>query len=465
MVHSTSQFTRIDDTSRSTTDHRARSVAVVGSGIAGLAAALRLRTMHPAAQVTLYERSDRLGGHAHTVDLTLPDPQGHVVTHGVDTGFLVFNERTYPALIELFARLDVATAVSDMSFSVQSMPLGHAGADRLEWSGSNLNTVFAQRRNLGSWPFWSMLRQVLRFNRLATALAARGDDAAMQERLSAFLDRHRFDRHFRQGYLLPMIACIWSCPEQQMLAFPVGTLIRFCHNHGLLQVRHRPRWFTVRGGSRQYVQAVARQLPDVRVGSAVNRVYRDAAGVTIQTDHTRDRFDAVVLACHAPQALALLADGATVDERRVLGALRTQTNQAVLHTDASVMPRSPRAWAAWNFERGAGAADDASPVSLHYWINRLQPLPFADDVFVSLNPKRVLQPNKVFGRFEYEHPVFDAAAVAAQRELGSLQGAKRCWFAGAWCGYGFHEDGLEAGVAAADGVMRHRQPDRAVGAV
>ncbi len=433
----------------------ARRVAVVGSGIAGLGAALRLREQDPAMHVTLYERSDRLGGHAHTVDVTLPDAHGRAVTHGVDTGFLVFNERTYPALIELLEALGVATAASDMSFSVQSTALLAGAAGRLEWSGSNLNTVFAQRRNLRSWPFWSMLGQVLRFNREATALATRGDDAALHESVSDFLNRRRFDRHFRDGYLLPMIACIWSCPVQQMLAFPVGTLIRFCHNHGLLQVRDRPQWFTVRGGSRHGVQAIARQLPDVRVGSAVNRVYRDASGITVQTDHTRDRFDALVLACHAPQALAVLGEGASPLERRVLGAMRTQTNQAVLHTDASVMPQARRAWAAWNFERASNAAADAAPVCLHYWINRLQPLPFDRDVFVSLNPARPPRGDLVLNSDTYEHPVFDAAALLAQDELPSLQGVNRTWFAGAWCGYGFHEDGLTAGQAAADGVLRH----------
>ncbi len=431
-----------------------RRVAVVGAGIAGLGAALRLRAHDASLDVTLYERDDRLGGHAHTVDVTLNDTQGRPITHGVDTGFLVYNERTYPGLIALLSQLGVATAVSDMSFSVQSPPLAPGSAKRLEWSGSNLNTVFAQRGNLVSRPFLSMLRQVLRFNRLATDLAAHGDDTAMQESVAAFLDRHHFDSHFCNGYLLPMIACIWSCPVHQMLAFPVGTLIRFCHNHGLLQVKNRPQWYTVRGGSKHCVQAIARQLPDVRVGTGVRYIERDEGGITIQTDHSRDRFDAVLLACHAPQALALLGAGATAAERSVLGVMRTQANRAVLHTDASVMPQARRAWAAWNFDRSGAAAADASPVCLHYWINRLQPLPFAQDVFVSLNPNREPKHALQIGSYDYEHPVFDGAAVAAQQMLPSLQGVNRTWFAGAWCGYGFHEDGLQAGQRAADAIAQ-----------
>jgi uncharacterized protein len=448
----------------------AARVAVIGSGVAGLGAAWRLTHAPgpdgPPCAVTLFETAAQLGGHANTVNVTLPDAQGRDVTHGVDTGFLVYNERTYPQLISLFEQLGVATAASDMSFSVQAPPLTsrlsaasqHGRGQRLEWSGSNLSSVFAQRRNLLSWPFVSMLRQVLRFNRLATELAARGDDAAVSEPLASFLSRHHFDDHFSQGYLLPMIACIWSCPVDQMLHFPVGTLIRFCDNHGLLQVNNRPRWFTVQGGSRHYVNAIANTLHDVRLNTPVYRVERDASGVTLHTSlhgqARKERFDAVVLACHAPQALALLGAQASAAEQRVLGAMRTQANRAVLHLDTSVMPQARRAWAAWNYERSEAVASNASPVCLHYWINQLQPLPFARDVFVSLNPVREPHAATVLGSFDYAHPVFDGPAIAAQRELPQLQGQQRSWFAGAWCSYGFHEDGLKAGFAAADGVTK-----------
>lgn len=440
-----------------TSDTGLPRVAVVGAGIAGLAAARRLQQRGLA--VTLFEREQRLGGHAHTVPVTLPDTSGAPVTHGVDTGFLVYNERTYPGLIALFDELGVATAPSDMSFSVQA-PNGLGGllSRRLEWSGSSLSTVFAQRRNLLSPRFLWMLREVLRFNRLCTAIAASGDEASLAEPLQAFLQRHRFGAAFRQGYLLPMIACIWSCPLEQMLHFPVATLIRFCHNHGLLQVEDRPRWRTVRDGSVHYVQAVARELHDVRLGTSVLEVHRDASGVSLRSTGSQgersERFAAVVLACHAPQALRMLGEHATPAEQQVLSGLRTQPNVAVLHTDASVMPQARRAWAAWNFERTDAASDHdpRRPVCLHYWINRLQPLPFATDVFVSLNPLRKPREDAVLGHFDCAHPVFDAAAAAALRRLPMLQGTRHTWYAGAWTGYGFHEDGLKSGVAAAAAV-------------
>ena len=432
---------------------RPARIAVIGSGIAGLAAAWSL-SREPDVSVALFERQPRFGGHAHTVDVTLPDAAGRPVTHGVDTGFLVYNLRTYPRLIELFGALGVETAVSDMSFSVQA-PDGLDGRSRpLEWSGSSLATVFAQRRNLVSPLFLGMLRDIVRFNRLTTTIAEHGHDEKLNEPLADFLLRHRFGSAFVQGYLLPMIGCIWSCPTEQMLRFPIGTLIRFCHNHGLLQVDQRPPWRTVRGGSLHYVQAMLRSVPDARAGTPVRGIRRQRDGVTVLTDAGPERFDAVVLACHAPQSLALLSDGASTVEREVLGPQRTRPNLAVLHTDHSLMPRTTRAWAAWNYERAGGLAQGPDAVCLHYWINRLQPLPFAQPVLVSLNPLRAPREDLVLGRYRYEHPVFDLAAIQAQRRLPEIQGSDRTWFCGAWCGYGFHEDGLKAGLAAAQGVHR-----------
>ena len=432
-------------------------VAVIGAGVAGLGAAWSLART-PGIAVTLFERDGRFGGHAHTVDVTLPDASGRAVTHGVDTGFLVYNLRTYPRLIELFETLGVETAESDMSFSVQA-PGGLDGRSRrLEWSGSSLDTVFAQRRNLVSPRFLGMLRDIVRFNRIATALAQGGSEAKLDEPLADFLQRQRFGDAFVHGYLLPMIGCIWSCPTGQMLRFPIGTLIRFCHNHGLLQVEGRPPWRTVRGGSRQYVQALLRDIADARPSTRVRAIERRPDGVHVHTDAGGERFDAVVLACHAPQALALLGDGAGALERAVLAPQRTRPNLAVLHTDTSLMPQQRRAWAAWNYERASLATGgDADAVCLHYWINQLQPLPFAQPVLVSLNPIRPPREDLVLGRYEYAHPVFDSAAIAAQRRLPEIQGMHglgRTWFCGAWCGYGFHEDGLKAGLAAAVGVRR-----------
>ena len=419
-----------------------RRVAVVGSGIAGLTVAWQLADE---ADVTLYEADSHFGGHAQTTELTLDG-----VSHGVDTGFLVFNERTYPGLIRLFADLAVATAPSEMSFSVQ------APAQDLEWSGSDLNGVFAQRANLARPRFWGMLADILRFNRLATRLAADPAGLDALQPIGDFLDQQRFGQAFREGYLLPMIGCIWSCPTEQMLRFPVGTLVRFCHNHGLLQVANRPRWHTVAGGSRQYVQRMLARIPDARLNTPVRAVRRlppgsGTAGVWVDTVEGRSRYDEVVLACHSDQSLALLAD-ASPEERAVLGAIRYQGNRAVLHTDAALLPRRQQAWAAWNYERAGHLAAEQASVCLHYLINRLQPLPWRQPVLVSLNPVREPDPSTVHGEYAYAHPVFDAAAIAAQQRLPALQGVSNLWFCGAWVRYGFHEDGLQSGLAVVEGL-------------
>ena len=410
-------------------------VAIVGSGISGLAAAHALAGR---AQVTLYEAGAWFGGHTHTVDVTLPTPQGPV-THGVDTGFLVFNERTYPRLIELFAILGVKTVKSDMSFSVQ-VPDAFRGRP-LEWSGASLNTVFAQRANLGRIRFLRMLRDLLRFNRLATARAQSGEEAGLLQPLGEFLLEHRFSDEFRDWYLLPMIGCIWSCPTDEMLRFPVATLVRFCHNHGLLQVADRPQWWTVAGGARTYVDKIIAGIADKRLNTPVRRVMRGAGGARVSTDGGTEHFDHVVMATHPDQALSILAD-VSAQELEVLGAIRYQRNRAVLHTDTSVMPRNRSAWAAWNYESGPAGGGQ---VCLHYWLNQLQPLPWTQPVLVSLNPVRPISRNQIMGEYDYEHPVFDRAAIAAQASVAQVQGQRRTWFCGAWTGYGFHEDGLKAG--------------------
>ena len=419
-----------------------RRVAIIGSGISGLAVAHGLRGQ---AQVTLFEAGDHFGGHTHTVDVTLDG-----ATHGVDTGFLVLNERTYPNLLRLFAELGVEIAPSDMSFSVQVPDID------LEWSGSNLASVFAQPRNLLRPAFWRMLRDILRFNRLATAIAGTGSEAELVEPIGDFLHRHHFSSEFRDWYFLPMIGCIWSCPTDQMLRFPVATLIRFCHNHGLIQVANRPQWFTVRGGARRYVEKILAGVPDARLNSPVRNVRRvppgsASAGVWVATDRGSERFDDVVLACHSDQALALL-DDASADERCVLGAIRYHPNRAVLHTDRGVLPRRPRAWAAWNYERAAEGSREQAQVCLHYLLNKLQPLPFSTPVVVSLNPVGEPRPDCVLGEYHYAHPVFDLAAIDAQRRLPVLQGVAHTWFCGAWTRYGFHEDGLMSGLAVLDGL-------------
>ena len=414
-------------------------LAIVGSGISGLAVAHTLRGQ---ADITVFEAGDYFGGHTHTVDVTLPTPKG-LVTHGVDTGFLVFNERTYPNLIQLFSELQVETAPSDMSFSVK-VP-GARNGRALEWSGTSLNTVFAQRGNLVNPRFWRMLADVVRFNALCTRIAQEQSEQALQQPLKDFLTTHRFSEQFRDWYFLPMLGCIWSCPTDQMLQFPVATMIRFCHNHGLIQVINRPQWFSVVGGARQYVEKILAHVPDKRLNTPVRLIERDEQGVRIVTDGRTEHFDEVVIATHTDQALAMLRE-ATSNEQHVLGSIRYQANRAVLHTDASVLPANPKTWAAWNYERAASDARESSRVCLHYLLNRLQRIPFEQPVVVSLNPLQPIDPATIVGEYDYAHPVFDLSAIKAQQMLPLIQGLQHTWFAGAWAGYGFHEDGLKSGL-------------------
>ncbi len=415
-------------------------IAVIGSGISGLGCAHALRND---AHVTLYEAEPRLGGHTNTVDVTLDG-----MTFPVDTGFLVYNERTYPNLIRLFSELGVPTAKSDMSFAVSVLH----GRRRIEWSGTDLNGVFAQRRNLASPRFLTMLRDILRFNAQATRLASGQEATDPTLSLGEFLDVHRYGAPFRQWYLLPMAAAIWSCPIETMLAYPVTTFVRFCHNHGLLQVNNRPQWFTVRGGARQYVRRIAAGLHEVRTADPVIDVRRDAASrrVIVRSRSGSVLFDHVVMACHSDQAQRLLVD-ADSSERGVIGNVGYQPNRAVLHTDARLMPVLRRVWSSWNY------ISDGAPtpsVSVTYLLNKLQPLPFKTPLLLSLNPTTEPQADSVIAEFNYTHPVFDRKAIEAQQRLPGVQGRRNVWFAGAWTGYGFHEDGLKSGLAVSAALRR-----------
>lgn len=416
-------------------------IAVIGSGISGLSAAYRLRQL--GYQVTLFEAANYFGGHTHTVDVTLGG-----VTYGVDTGFLVFNHKTYPNLVALFRELDVETVATDMSFSVK-FPLEKR---TLEWSGGNLDTVFAQRQNLFNPRFIRMLRDILRFNEETTALAINSGHQDHAHSLGDYLSAHDYSAEFRDWYLLPMAGCIWSCPTSQMMAFPLSTFVRFCHNHGLLQVNGRPQWRTVKGGSRQYVEKILATIPDKRLNCAVHAVTRtDATSkkqICVESDAGNEIFDHVVMAGHSDQSLSLLRDGSE-DERRILSAVSYQANRAVLHTDDSCLPENQKTWSAWNYQSRSGAEPQ---VCVHYLINKLQPLPFKESVIVSLNPIDQPDPAKVIASYDYAHPVFDATATAAQGELDQIQGVRNTWFAGAWTGYGFHEDGLKSGLVVARAI-------------
>lgn len=417
-------------------------IAVVGSGISGLSAAWLLSRRH---RVTLFEADGRPGGHANTVEV--PSPDGPVA---VDTGFIVYNELAYPNLTAMFAHLGVATRATEMSFAVSL----DGGA--LEYSGTDLRGLFAQPRNLVRPRFWSMLRDLVRFYREAPRDAAQFGLMP----LDGYLDAKGYGRAFRDDHLYPMAAAIWSTPAARVGDYPVEAFVRFCENHQLLKLSNRPLWRTVEGGSARYVEQLTRGFGDrLRLNSAVLRIDRDANGVAIHTERTRngnapERFDHVVLATHADRSLALLPD-ATPDERRVLGAFGYTRNRAVLHSDPALMPKRRAVWSSWNY-----AADRAhgEGLSVTYWMNRLQHIDDGTPLFLTLNPLHEPGSGHVIRSEIYEHPVFDAAAMRAQPELWSLQGRQRTWFCGAYFGSGFHEDGLQAGLAVAEMLGGVRRP-------
>ena len=413
--------------------HGGQRIAVIGSGVAGLGAAYLLSRCH---QVTVFEALPRLGGHINTVEVD--GRRGRVA---IDTGFIVHNDVNYPHLLALFDELGIATQASDMSFSV-SLDRG-----RLEWSGDNLDTVFAQRRNLLRPRFLAMVGEILRFNRLAPRALALGTLQGCP--LGQWLDDHRFGQPFRTDYLLPMAAAIWSAPMSAILAFPAASFVRFFQNHGLLRITGGPNWRTVTGGARTYLERLVERLPQRPIAGTPIRRVASAPGGVVLTDaagHVRD-FDHVVIATHADEALALL-DRPTAAERRILGAFRFQPNRAILHRDANLMPKRRKVWSSWNY-LAEGPRDMAQQVSVTYWMNRLERLDTARDYFVSLNPPREPAGNEVIAAFDYMHPLFDDFAITAQQELPSIQGAGRRWFCGAWTRNGFHEDGLHSAVLVA----------------
>jgi len=415
---------------------KCRRVAVVGSGISGAIAAWLLRDT---ADVTLFESEHRYGGHTHTVAV----PDGDAVI-SIDTGFMVFNRPNYPLLSALFDHLGVETYPTDMSFSAS-----FEGGE-LEYAGSDLNTLFGQRRNLVSPRFWGVLLDILRFNRAARQ-AVRQPPVAL-ETLDNFLDRNGLGREFRIRYLYPMAAAIWSCPRDEIGRFPAFSFIRFFANHGLISLSDRPQWHTVDGGASIYMARLIDDLgPRARRGEPVLCVRRTADGVALHLDEGRvERFDEVILACHSDQALSLLADPSP-SERAMLAGIPYQANRVLLHRDDSLMPRERRVWSSWNYFSGH-RIDGRQAVSVTYWMNSLQRLATRNDYFVSLNPLHEPEPGLVVEAFEYHHPVFGLDALRAQRRLAGLQGRDRLWFAGAWTGYGFHEDGMRSGVEVAQAL-------------
>jgi len=408
-------------------------LAVIGTGIAGNAAAYALSTC-TSHEITVFDKDARAGGHSATVDI---DYDGKRLS--VDTGFIVYNEVNYPLLTSLFNHLGVETEFSDMSFSLS------ADHGRFEWCGRTKNPVgglFAQRSNLFSPGYLKMLFEILRFNR--TAFSDFKDNRLDDVSLGDYLVRHRFSQKFRNDYLLPMGAAIWSMSTQAMLNFPARTFIAFFNNHHLLGFA-APEWRTVRGGSRTYVKKMIAAFQDrVRLGIGVKSVERYTDFVRLSlSDGTEETFDGVIFASHTDETLSILGEGATAEERAVLGAIPYKPNKVYLHRDQRFMPKRKRAWAAWNVLQGKGLYDD---LCVTYWMNKLQNLDSDRPVFVTLNPQTPPAEESVFGIYTYDHPQFDAAAIEAQPKLGRLQGKNRSWFAGAWTRYGFHEDGLMSGL-------------------
>ncbi len=414
---------------------RTKRIAVVGSGISGLASAWLLSRRH---DVTLFEAGSYLGGHTNTLDVHLEGK-----THAVDTGFLVFNDRTYPNLLAMFALLGVESIETEMTFAVS------LENPSLEWAGASLATLFGQKRNLVRKEFWGMLSDILRFNRESAAWLLENPES--ERTLSDFLKEGNYSNAFSEWYLLPMAAAIWSCPTSQMADTPLVTFVRFCQNHGLLQIFDRPMWRTVKGGGREYVKKIAAQLDDIRLACPVTAVSRDGARLRVTHASGSEHFDEVVMACHSDQSLAILGATATDAQRELLTAIRYQPNRAFLHTDRALLPRDEKLWSAWNYFAGSGLPGQ-QPVGVSYLINRLQPLPFKAPVVVTLNPAREPDPSRVIAEFEYSHPIFDAPAIAAQRRLPSAQGGNGIWLAGAWGGYGFHEDGLQSALNVVNGL-------------
>jgi uncharacterized protein len=403
-------------------------IAIIGSGISGLLTARLLAVDH---EIHVFEAADYAGGHTNTVSCEV---FGRV--YAVDTGFMVFNDRTYPHFIRMLQMLDIPARNSDMSFSVRCDRTG------LEYQGSSLNGLFAQRRNLLRPSFYRMLVDVLRFNRRAVELLA-SDDNDLE--LGQYLDRNRFSREFIEHYLIPMGAAIWSAPPASFRAFPARFIIGFFHNHGLLTVRHHPQWKTVQGGARQYVAALTRPFADrIRLNCPVVSVRRHADHVTVITKQGEaEDFDAVVLAAHSDQSLAMLTD-ASPAEREILGAIAYQRNETVLHVDSSQLPSCGRAWASWNYRT---PREQGQPVVLTYNLNRLQGHDAPDPICVTLNGTRWIDPQRMVRRIEYHHPVYSREALAAQKRFHEINGKNRTYFCGAYWGHGFHEDGVNSALA------------------
>lgn len=403
-----------------------KRIAIIGSGISGTSAAYYLNQL--GYDVSLFESQGYFGGHTNTQQVTIAGKN-----YPIDTGFLVHNDRTYPNLIEFFKELEIEVHKSEMSFSVQKL------SDNMVWAGTNLTSLFAQKKNLFSFKFYSFIFELLRFNRNA-AFYLEQSKRNTDRTLGELLEEHRYSREFRDWYLLPMGGCIWSCPTNEMLQFPAYTFLTFCMNHGLLQIFNRPLWKTVVNGCKTYVEKALVPIEKKYLSEPVRKILPEEHKITIVTDKRSEEFDYCLICSHPPEALKLVV-GLDHETHQLLSCFKYQKNKAVLHLDEKVLPGKRSAWAAWNYV-SENSSDGKNAVSVSYLINKLQPLPFDNPVIVTLNPVRPVDVRKIVKEINYEHPVFSAEAIRAQETMMDVQGRQRLFFSGAWMRYGFHEDGI-----------------------
>ncbi|MEP3245581.1 MAG: FAD-dependent oxidoreductase [Sneathiella sp.] len=412
-------------------------IGIIGTGISGMSAAWLLSKSH---DVTVFEKDDRVGGHSNTVD---------IAGTGVDTGFIVYNEKNYPNLIALFDHLCVATQETDMSFGVSR--------DRgdFEYAGSDLFGMLAQKKNILRPRFWLMVRDIMRFYKAANLLLESNNVPDIT--LGEYLKREGYSDSFQQDHLLPMGAAIWSTPVETMMDYPLEAFIRFCDNHGLLQLSDRPKWRTVVGGSQRYISKLTNNFKDsISLNRGVAKVWQSGNKVCLEDRNgTTERFDHLVMACHADQSLKLLSD-ADAAEKKLLSAFSYQPNIAILHQDENYMPKNRKAWSSWNYL--SETTSDTQDVCVTYWMNKLQHIKGDEDYFVTLNPIETPDESKIIRSFLYHHPLFNRDAIAAQRMLWNIQGKRNIWFCGSYFGHGFHEDGLQAGLAVAEALGGVKRP-------
>lgn len=429
---------RIDKNSLSIEGIPVKKIAIIGSGISGLTAAYYLNKKH---DICLYEADDRLGGHTATKDVSI-DGQDYAI----DTGFIVFNDWTYPNFINLMNELQVESQPTDMGFSVTDPSTGY------EYAGTNLRTLFAQKRNFLSLTHWRMLRDIVRFNKSALADLEAGNLG--EETLGNYLTRNNYSQGFINNYLIPMGAAIWSATQETMLAFPLKFFVRFFSNHGLLNVMNRPQWRVIKGGSRSYIAPLIKDFANkIKLSSPVTQVKRYKNWITVTANEHTEYFDEVVFACHSDQALTILAD-ATDDEKNILGAIDYQKNTATLHTDTSLLPKRKSTWSSWNYRL---QNDNTRPPVLTYSMNILQRINSSTEFCVTLNANELIDHFKIIGSYEYSHPVFTRASVAAQAAWPVINGVNRSWFCGAYWANGFHEDGVTSALRVVHHLLEENQ--------